>query len=179
MEQEYDEMFDCSEYSLLLRQLYDTTFIIYDYDDTNRTSDGYFLREEFCTVEHIPSRRGTGDPLAVMPCCLLELMLGLCERIEREYLGGGYEPTTWLWFYSMLDSLGLLAYTDDAYDADAVNGILSAFMGPICQPNKRGTLFYIPQKYAKYRAHSRPIWEQMQAWISYIWKRGELYGYEL
>lgn len=168
------EVVDFDDYDILLKHLFNTTFLINVYDDNNRSSDGLSLREHYSRDAELSS--GVFEDMIIgNPCSVLEMMMGLAIRIEREYLAGDYEDgnRTWLWFYSMLESLGLSKMTDDNYDEEKVNDILYSFMCYEYPSNGRGSLFYIPGKHAK---DMTSIWYQAHNWINYICKKGKLHG---
>lgn len=166
-------LFNPRDYSKLLKKLYSTTFIVKEYDDLHRSGDGLFMRSCFSTEVGLNDFKM--EQFMDIPCNMLEMLVGLSARIEREYLGGDWEEgnRTWLWFYSMLDSLGLSGMKNRSYASGEVEDILFEFMNYEVESNGKGSLFYIPGTADGARLN---IWAQMDRWVGYVFEKGDLYG---
>ena len=89
-------------YSRLLDYLYHTDYI-WEYEmDENRAGDGLEFRNYFEMDFHVTDVRISG------PCSMLEMMVGLAYRMERELMDDvAYGDRTSQWFWMMINSLGL------------------------------------------------------------------------
>lgn len=151
-------------YSLLLIQLLNTVYV-YEYEmDANRAHDGLALRDRFA-VE-------TGLYLDTdSPCTVLEMMVALAIRCERDIM---YIPNkgdrTYIWFWVMIDNLGLLGMTDDKYDEVLVQAALFNFMNHMYETDGEGGLFYVP---GRNDMRDMDVWYQMQMFLNEIIYEGD------
>ena len=113
------------QYSELLFALYSTEFFWVVPRDRNRAKDGLELRDQF--------ERETGlycDTYG--PCNCLEMIISLAIRCENELMYM-YNPKlgnqTERWFWTILDNLELLDYSDPCFNYEEVDDILKHFMG--------------------------------------------------
>ena len=112
--------------------------------DDNRVSDGIQLRYSFGYESGVHSA-AVATILDCKPCSVLEMMVALALRCEREILHDEvYGDRSSAVFRYMLMSLGLDSYTDDDFDEAAVDGIINRFLERKYEPNGEGGLFYIP-----------------------------------
>ena len=154
------EQVDGVEYHDLMLKLYSTPFIWSYPLDQNREVDGFELRFHFAESSNL-------DPMFVAcafqakPCCILEMMVALANRMESEYMASEHANRVGHWFWNMVDSLGLLDC-----DITLVDIILNDFNRHNYYENGKGSLFYIPGAPKDMRTLS--IWDQMNLWI--IWQ---------
>jgi len=149
-------------YWKMLWCLFNTDYI-YELDmDGNRADDGLELRK--CFEE--------GNPKLFLDlnhsCSVLEMMIALAMRCERDIM---YIPSegdrTYIWFWNMVGSLGLLRMTDEYYDAVIVKAIMFNFLNRMYEPDGKGGLFYVPGSEQDMR--NIEIWYQMNVWLqSYV-----------
>ena len=84
--------------------------------DGNREADGINLRYHY-GWETGKSNAEVASEIDVYPCSVLEVMVALCRRIESDVMGDyNYGNRTSVWFFSMLNSLGISEMTDDSID---------------------------------------------------------------
>lgn len=122
-------------YDELLKQLYDTEFVVTLPRDENRAVDGIYLRRRF---DYLYAESDDS------PCSVLEMMLALAIRCEEEYMDDPrVGDRTKQWFWRMVTSLGLGHMTDDRYDSDAVSDVLLQFINREYGYDGRGGLFRI------------------------------------
>ena len=154
-------------YYFLLRQLFDT---VYEYEysiDANRAQDGISLRGRFQieTGTELPS----GD---VIPCSVLEMMVALAVRCESDIM---YIPSkgdrTYIWFWVMIDNLGLLKMTDDKYDPVIVEAAVFNFMNHMYEVDGEGGLFYVP---GRTDMRDMDVWYQLNQYLNEIIFEGEI-----
>ena len=148
------------QYERLLCQLYSYEFIPFFGKDNNQAINACGLRATY-TEE-------TGRALEnnQRGCSILELMIYCSERIEDIMRSSNYDDRTSVWFWEMVDSLGLLSFTDDNYDESEVDLVLSTFNQRMYAHDGRGGLFTL--KDCTYDLREVDIWFQL------IWKVNEL-----
>jgi hypothetical protein len=88
----------------VLKVLFKTDFAFVIRMDENRVEDGKALRRKFIAEQ---SLSGVPDHWIEIGCSVLELMLGLAERLE--FLADG---KTHYWFWELMGNLGLRRYND-------------------------------------------------------------------
>lgn len=97
------------KHSILILLLYELEFVWTNDMDENRAEDGIYLRYRYADQAGVEAPESTED----WPCSVLEMLLGLAVRMEDMYL---YEPScgdrTAVWFWMMLDNLGLETFSD-------------------------------------------------------------------
>lgn len=153
------------DYRQLLDRLHSIPFVPILDMDSNRCSDGVGLRLYFCSTykyDEIEAERSLGGP-----CSVLELMVGLAKRMEDDIMWDpDYGDRTSVWFWQMVDNLGLSGCNDDNYDAETdekVCYIIDNFIGRRYFKDGYGGLF--PLKNAKQDQRKVEIWYQMQAFL--------------
>lgn len=150
-------------YNKLLRQLDDVEFIFTIDLDDNRLSDGIHLRYRFGYEFGYPDDV-IETLLDVTPCSVLEMMVALSFKCEEDITGDPEEgDRTGLWFWNMIDNLGLSEMTDSYFDADYVNLVISRFLNREYSPNGKNGLFTV--KNPKYDMREVEIWYQMMWYL--------------
>lgn len=144
-------------YKKLLGQLFDTAFVYSLEKDANRAHDGLDLRDQFCYEAGL-------DLDISSPCSVLEMMIALSIRCETDVM---YNPAagdrTYIWFWLMIENLGLSDMDDQAYDRRIVNDILMNFLNRTYDTDGKGSLFYVPG--TRGMQHEE-IWYQMNTFLS-------------
>lgn len=151
-------------YYLLLGRLFDTPFSWVVALDMNRALDGISLKSQFSLDCYY------GEPLRFQeyPCSVLEMLLALAIRIENNLYNGEDEHKTDVWFWEMLDNLGLVEFTDDNYhnaggDVEVDKIIYTMMDRRYRKDGSEGGLF--PLKYAKKDQRKVEIWYQMNEYL--------------
>ena len=135
---------DISVYSDLLTYLNDVDFNYLIPMDGNRAEDGINLRYIFAN-EHGINQSVIASYLDVRPCTMLEMMVALAQRCEVSIMHDEvYGDRTSMWFWEMIDSLGLSDQDDVHFDPIIVDDILDRFIARDYEPNGVGGLFTIP-----------------------------------
>ncbi len=146
-------------YTLLLKQLFETTFVYSLERDANRAHDGLDLRDTY-------SYEMGGDLDIPNGCSVLEMMIALSIRCETDVM---YNPSlgdcTNRWFWLMIESLGLIGMTDRHFDEVKVRTVLMNFMNRQYETDGRGSLFYIPGSRGM---ENEEIWYQMNTFLNSI-----------
>ena len=93
-------------YERLLRYLYAREFIVLVPMDENRAKDGIDLRYRFAYDNGLS--KVEVKMLDRTPCSVLEMMVALAVRCEEHIMNNDDEgDRTGLWFWKMIDNLGL------------------------------------------------------------------------
>ena len=120
-------------------------------NDSNRASDGISLREEFYD-ETNSSGYISG------PCSVLEMLVGLSVRCDRDITGSGYEERPQIIFWRMIDNLGLRYVS-----VSDVDKILTRWMS--CRYDKTGQGGLFPLQRLGRDVRKMEIWKQLSMWI--------------
>jgi len=116
-------------------------------NDDNRCSDGEKLRDRF------------GIQLN-KPCSMLEMLVGLAERMDY-ILFNGYDDRTDKWFWLFVENLGLDPVLTDENDRNYA--IVKRFLERKYMANGFGGLF--PLRHKNRDQRQVEIWYQMMAYI--------------
>lgn len=137
--------------ALLLNEIEFTYFVP---NDDNRAADGIALREKF--KEETGSNQDFGD----MPCSVLEMMIALAMRCERDIMGDENNPLnrTYLWFWCMLVNLKI-----NDCDEETLRKRVSKMLKRTYGKNGNGGLF--PLKNPPKDQRNTEIWYQMSFWL--------------
>lgn len=144
-----DKQYDSKYYSKLLYHLYNIPF---EWDlpmDENRYYDGLHLKDSF---SHYINRDW---------CSILEMMIALSLRIEREYMDDGSANPI---FWGMIKSLGLYFNDDYNYDEAETEMRIERFLSRSYDANGSGGLFTLND--APYDVPDMQIWEQAMRYVS-------------
>lgn len=153
-------------YRKVLTLLFQSQFQVINQFDENRALDGENLRYQF-GVDHGYLDAVIANELDNRPCSVLELMVALAIRCENQF---AYDPKygdrTPIWFWGMIDSLGLSSMTDDLYNEQYARYVVDRFIALDYKPNGEGGLFTIKDP-SKDLRHVQ-IWYQMCAYLNEI-----------
>jgi len=152
------------KYSRLLETLYSTEFTYKILLDVNRIKDGIDLRKDYLREMELLT---WPEYLEQKPCSVLEMMVALANRIEIDIMSDpdiGNRASEWFW--KMIDSMELLDMTNDNFNDDYVDFILSRFLNREYDANGRGGLFTIKSRNVDMRRIE--IWYQMQYYLDEI-----------
>ena len=150
-------------YSQVLKKLYSTPFSWIIEKDENRAADGLDLRHDFAEEDghslHIIDLYLDGH------CSILEMMVALARRCEIHIMSDdSVGDRTSLWFWTMIDNLGLGDFTNQEYDETLINAILSRFLERRYKRNGEGGLFVLNGKNMK----DAEIWYQANWYFSNV-----------
>lgn len=150
-----------SSYQKLLRQMFETEFVWSVPYDSNRASDGLNLRKTFLKSTHGVKN---DTQFFTQNCSLLEMFIAMCQRCEEDLM---HDPDlgdrTNVWFWDVLENLGLDYYDDYGYDFDSVATILSRFMDRDYDFNGFGGAFYVMDSCVDFR--TKDLWWQLNAFL--------------
>lgn len=123
----------------LLMHLHNTEFTYSIPRDENRAEDGIDLRYRFSTFKGYDAFEYLDEP-----CSVLEMMIALSIRCEENIMDDPNKgDRTGQWFWGMITNLGLGAMTDDRYDREFIDDILTRFLNREYDPDGKGGLFRI------------------------------------
>ena len=151
------------KYDKLLSLLFDYKFVpIIDMDD-NRSEDGINMRYLYSISEYqVYPRRLINSALNdIGECTMLELMVGLAERVSIHIMGDIKNL-----FWEMIGSLGLSRYNDNNYNEASIIYILDRFIAREYDSDGKGSLFYIKNYNGDMRRLE--IWYQVFAYLDSI-----------
>lgn len=142
-------------YLKLLGFLHSVEFTYTILRDENRAKDGINLRYRFSLCHDDVDEVRVG-----YPCSVLEMMVALAIRCEENIMDDALMGNrTGQWFWNMLVSLGLSTMTDDRFNEDIADEIISRFLNRQYERNGRGGLFTI--KSCRRDLRKVEIWYQL------------------
>jgi len=152
------------EYSILLEKLHDIEFYSLIPNDYNRGADGQYLRSIF--LDEVGHTWSTSLP--EMECSLLEMLIGLANRLEFETAQSKWEKSPNEWFWILIDNLDLSGCTNDAYIKSEcvckkIDEICDRLLSRGYEYDGNGGLF--PLKDPKKDQRRVEIWYQMSAYV--------------
>ena len=145
------------EYQTLLSYLDNTEFRVLLENDLYRAEDGINLRSRFAYEVGRDSK----------PCSILEMLVALSLRCEEEIMND-YDvgDRTAIWFWGMIDNLGLTSMNDRNYNSLIVHDKISRFLDRRYASNGAGGLFTVQRPRRDMR--SVEIWYQMLWYLNDI-----------
>lgn len=151
-------------YGKLLTYLYERSFFYILPMDGNRSEDGIDLRYSgfgyFSGTEQYEIARY----LDRRDCSVLEMMVALAIRAENIVGDSTVGDRKALWFWSMIESLGLSGMDDDHYDEMKVVYRIDCFLNRDYKPDGEGGLFTV--KEPSHDMRDVEIWNQMCWYLS-------------
>lgn len=149
---------DWDTYSHLLWILYNRPFTYVDAIDQNWVAHGLSLRDEY--MGKVPMET---LPVGIVgnPCTVLEVLIAMAEKMEEHLTDVEYGDRTALWFWEIIDNLGLKKFTDQSIwdskmmdieyqelnyifdDEPQINKIIDVFLNREYGPNGLGGAFPI------------------------------------
>lgn len=154
------------DYMELFLYLYNYRFEWIHPMDSNRQEDGEALRYQFGRENGYP------DPMIASllddrPCSILEMMVALAIRCEDRF---AYDPDvgnrTGVWFWEMIESLGLSRMNNCNFDIDHADMIIDRFLKRKYEPNGKGGLFTLKRPMKDMRHVD--IWYQMCYYLNEV-----------
>lgn len=153
-----------SGYSRLLEYLHSVKYEYLISQDENREADGISLRYHYGWENDIPNAVIASE-LDIYPCSVLEMMVALARRMEADVMGDPeYGNRTYIWFFTMLESMGIDILTDDKFDEFVAWCHLEIFMKRRYLPNGEGGLFTL--KCPDQDMRGVEVWDQAMWWLN-------------
>ena len=156
---------DPMDYDILLHELNAVDFEYTHPMDESREDDGIGLRYRFAREELIDARI-IASTLDTRPCSVLEMLVALAVRCEEQIMTNPeYGDRTGVWFWTMIDNLGLRYMTDDMFDIERFFYIIDRFLDrEYNYDGSNGGPFYIPNPRQDLRTVD--IWYQLMWYLS-------------
>lgn len=147
---------------LLIKHLYKRTFYWSVPNDDNRAADGKKLRDMYRDEEDDYCR---GIPFG--ECNILEMIIGLSIRCNDMMFEPDEGNMISKWFWEMINNLGLMDFTDDAYfdlgGSREVDKIIDRLLDRTYRRNGKGGLF--PLQNPKKDQRKVELWYQMSTYL--------------
>lgn len=153
-----------NDYRLLLKRLHETEFVYLMEMDENRAKDGINLRFRF------GHERNYSASIITMhfddrPCSVLEMMVALCLECEESVMDDpDVGDRTGVWFWGMIENLGLNIMNDQRFDIEYVDEVVNTFLNREYQSNGNGGLFTVNNARCDMRIVD--IWYQMMWYLN-------------
>lgn len=153
-------------YSQLLKFL-DSVNFVYTIDlDWNREADGINLRYRF-GYENQYSDAVIANELDNRPCSVFEMMVALAFRCEEHIMHDeDLGDRTGVWFWEMVESLGLSDMTNDNFNRLKAQMIIDTFLTRNYKPDGEGGLFTI--RNIKRDMRQIEIWYQLNWYLNRV-----------
>lgn len=160
-----DSAHNGNEYNKLFRKLYSVDFY-YSIDlDQNRAADGMTMRYNFILANNMDEQEEK-QLFRDKPCSVLEMMVALAKRCENAIMqDSNWGDRTPVWFWSMINNLGLSGQDDDNFDEKYVDECLYTLLERTYSADGRGGLFYIPGRRDLRKAE---IWYQAMWYLNMV-----------
>ena len=143
------------EYTLLIGKLYRTSFEIPE----NITEDRIRMRKASELRSYLDM------PVPNFPISVLEVLISVAIETERNIMRDSEAgDRTAVWFWQMIDNLGLLKYTDENYDHAEVCKILHKFLHRQYRKNGVGSVGFTTHRRSDFR--KMDIWQQFNIYLT-------------
>ena len=138
-------------YLWLLEKLYETPFRWVLELDANRALDGLALRDNLMG--------GCSDD---SECSVLEMLVALAVRCEQDIMqDDDYGDRTSVWFWLMIENLGLKSMNDQNYNEAHVEQIIDNFLDRNYDRYGNGSIFW--------STHPRADLRKVEIWYQMCW----------
>lgn len=153
-------------YSTLLQHLHDIQFEYILEMDENRLMDGLDMRYKFGRESKYPDSM-VASLLDNRPCSVLEMMVALAVRCEEHIMEDpDLGDRTGKWFWTMVQSLGLIELTNRSYNSDYVDLVIEQFLNRTYARDGRGGLFTVEG--CREDMRNIEIWYQLNMYLNTI-----------
>lgn len=149
-------------YRRLFTALHDIEFVYFVPYDENRAIDGITLRYHYCQAHDCEDL----EYYLSGPCSVLEMMVALAIRCEKNMDNPEKGDRTSQWFWSMITNLGLGSMSDSNFNEWLVNDVISRLLERDYDPDGRGGLFRVRGWHRDMRTIE--IWHQLLAYMNTI-----------
>ena len=153
-----------TNYQKLLWKLYSRDYIWELVYDKNRAADGLLLRRLY---DQEMGNTGVLSPkvsASTRPCSILEMFIALARNAENDIMHDpDYGDRSGVWFWEMLENLGLDIYDDYHYFEDEIDKILDRFLHRRYEKNGTGGAF--PVTNSNQNMRKKDLWWQMNAYL--------------
>lgn len=131
------------QYKKLLQFLHSIEFVYSIVRDSNRYEDGINMRYLFCVRTGVPQYIAASE-IDDKPCSVFEMLVALADRCESQIMSDSvYGDRTGLWFWEMIDSLGLTSMYGNQFNSEYCKERISLFLNRAYSPTGEGGLFRV------------------------------------
>lgn len=158
-------------YSKLMAYLYYRQFTWTMMSDSNRATDGVDIRFRF-VEEYAEDDYTYRDVYLYLthPCNVLEMMAALAKRCEDHIMGDpSQSDNTAVWFWEMITNMHLDRMTDDRFNEEKVEEIVTNMLERNYDKSGDGGLFRIHDREKDMR--------YVEIWCQLSWYLNEVMGY--
>lgn len=148
-------------YSDLFRLLFDTEYTYTFVMDENRAKGGESLRSIFAAENGV-----FVEDVCSGPCRVLEMIEALATEMAMNQ-----EASIHLFFWELIENLGLMGEINKYFDKDRVRYILNRWMNRQFEPDGTGSLF--PIKGFEGDMRNIEVWDQMNIYMTKKYPVGE------
>lgn len=153
-------------YESLLRYLFYTPFVYTIPMDGNRYEDGIDLRYRFGAENDI-SGPEIASEVDYTDCSLFEVMVAMALRCEEHIMADDdLGDRTPIWFWHMIESLGLMGLTDDVFDEQVAKFAIDRMYDRGYFPNGEGGLVRVNNTTKDMRRLE--LWDQMMVYLNEV-----------
>ena len=150
-----------SDYSKLGNFLANEQFTWINPMDGNRADDGIDMRLAYARECGLPII--TDDIYNEMNCSVLEMLVALCCRIERDITGTPGDDHPEKWFWEFMHNLRIDAESDDIFDENYVSLVIDTWLNRGFKRNGVGSPFPLRRAFGDQRR--KEIWNQAQSYL--------------
>lgn len=153
----------------LLTRLHEIDFYYTIGMDGNRAEDGINLRYRF------GYELNYADPMIAAyldnrDCSVLEMLIALAIRCEEHIMGDpDIGDRTGLWFWTMIENLGLDSMTDVSFNIKYIDNVVQRFLDRKYDSNGEGGLFTV-------RNYNRDL-RDVEIWYQMCWYLSSIFDY--
>lgn len=153
----------------ILKHLHAFPFQVILSDDENRVKDALTLRKDWideCGVKDSDDLLRRHRPFTTPKrATILEVMVALSKKMEDQIMTNTQlGDRTGFWFWSMIESLGIINMTDNNFDEDKMNKVIHNMISRRYDQDGRGGLFTCPRIDINMRQVS--IWYQAMFYLN-------------
>lgn len=153
-----------ANYQKLLRKLYSMEYVWELVYDKNRAADGLYLRKIFDAEMGSTGILQPKMSESPAPCSVLEMLIALARSAENNIMHDpDYGDRSPIWFWEMLENLGLDIYDDYNYYESEVDKIMDIFLHRRYATNGVGGAFPVTKPAQNMR--QKDLWWQMNAYL--------------
>lgn len=149
-------------YSSLLNRLYFTPFRWTIDNDGNREIDGIELRHKYIQ-DFVPFDTDDISDVGNEFCSVLEVLVSLAIRMEDILYDPDFGTQIPVWFWTMIDNLGLSRATDEVFDDASFFETMYIFLGRGYDSHGFGSIFYTNRDDLDFK--KMELWYQMMHFI--------------
>lgn len=157
-----------SSYRKLIKFLHSVEYKPYLEMDENRLVDGIYLRYRFGHDNgYSYAEIDAMESFMSKPCSVLEMMIALANRVEEQIMdNNSYGNRMYIWFWSMIVSLGLGKMRDSEFDRDYCVTVMERFLNNAYKPNGTGGLFTLENP--QFDMRDADIWCQCMWYLNEV-----------